>query len=320
MSLTRITLRQLEAMVAVADLRSFAAASARMGLTASAVSQLVAELESTLGFRVFDRSTRRVNLSSAGRDYLTSAETVLRHMQLAESAAADVRNRAAGVVRIGAPLVLAASVLPVAMRAFAARRPKVVVRIRDTAVDALVEAVASGDVDLAVGPDHATGDSVLREPVFDSPWVLWCAPTHPLARRKQLRWDELHSVPLVAAGRDHERSVAQMHINAAEGERVRPVDVVDNITTALGLAAQGLAVTLAPAYVETMAAGMGLVMRRVTEPETIRQVCIYRPTARSLPPAAEAFAEFLADWLRAWQAVKPARTATGRRRLSSPGG
>jgi DNA-binding transcriptional LysR family regulator len=69
-----------------------------------------------------------------------------------------------------------------------------------------------------------------------------------------------------------------------------------------------------------MASGMGLVMRRVTEPETIRQVCIYRPAVRSLPPAAEAFAEFLADWLRAWQAVKPARTVAGRRRLSSPGG
>ena len=314
MPLTRITLRQLEAMVAVADLHSFAGASARMALSASAVSQLVAELESTLGFRVFDRSTRRVNLSSAGRDYLTSAQTVLRHMQLADSAAADVRNRAAGVVRIGAPLVLAASVLPVAMREFAARRPKVVVRIRDTAVDALVDGVASGDVDLAVGPDHATGDLVLSEAVFDSPWVLWCAPTHPLARRRQLRWDELHNVPLVAAGRDHERSVAQMHVNAPEGERVRPVDVVDNITTALGLAAQGLAVTLAPAYVRTMAAGMGLVMRRVTRPETIRQVCIYRPAARALPPAAEAFAEFLTDWLRAWQAASTHAATPGKQR------
>jgi DNA-binding transcriptional LysR family regulator len=289
-----------------------------MGLTASAVSQLVAELESTLGFRVFDRSTRRVNLSSAGRDYLTSAETVLRHMQLADSAAADVRNRAAGVVRIGAPLVLAASVLPVAMRAFAARRPKVVVRIRDTAVDALVESVASGDVDLAVGPDHAAGDGVLSETVFDSPWVLWCSPEHPLARRRRLRWDELRNIPLVAAGRDHERSVAQMHINAPEGERVRPVDVVDNITTALGLAAQGLAVTLAPAYVQTMAAGMGLVMRRVTEPETIRQVCIYRPAARSLPPAAEAFAEFLRAWLQTWQSEPAVRTAGDRRVRPSP--
>jgi len=297
MSFTRVTLRQFEAFVAVAELRSFAAASERLGLTASAVSQLVAEMEATIGFRVFDRSTRKVNLSSAGRDFLPMAGTVLRHVQLAESAAGDVRNRAAGVVRVGAPLVIASAILPEAMRAFGRDRPKVVVRIRDTPVDALVPAVASGDVDLALGPDRAPGDTVAREPVFDSPWVLWCAPAHPFAKRKILRWKDLHDTPLVAAGRDHERSVAQMHMNAPEGERVRPVDVVDNITTALGLAAQGLAVTLAPAYVGVLAHKLGLVMRRVTEPETIRQVCIYRPTARTLPPAAEAFAEFLAQWL-----------------------
>ena len=49
---------------------------------------------------------------------------------------------------------------------------------------------------------------------------------------------------LVAAGRDHERSVAQMHANAPEGTRIHPVDIVDNISTALGIAAQGLAATL----------------------------------------------------------------------------
>ena len=68
MALTRFTLRQFEAFASVADMRSFAGASEQMGLSASAVSQLVAELESTLGFRVFDRSTRRVELSSAGRE------------------------------------------------------------------------------------------------------------------------------------------------------------------------------------------------------------------------------------------------------------
>lgn len=300
MPLTRVTLRQLEAFIAVADLRSFTAAGDRIGLTGSAVSQLVAELEATIGFRVFDRSTRKVNLSSAGRDFISSAQTVVRHMHVAESAAADVRNRAAGVVRVGAPLVIAGSILPAAIREFNKERPKVVVRIRDTAVDSLIESMESADLDLAVGPDRVTGKTVSRLPVFDSPWVLWCAASHPLASRRSLRWKDLHGTTLVAAGRDHERSVAQMHVNAPDGERVHPVDVVDNITTALGLAAQDVAVTLAPAYVGVLASRLGLVMRRVTEPETIRQVCIYQSTVRSVPPSADAFAEFLQAWLPEW--------------------
>jgi len=300
MALTRYTLRQLEAFVSVAEQRSFAAAAQRMGLTAQAVSQLVAELEAVLGFQLFERTTRRVGLSSAGQYFLGSAETVLRHVQAADSAAADVRNRAAGIVRVGAPQVLAGTAMPAAIRAYQAGRPRVVVRVKDLPVDLLVDAVVAGDVDLAVGPDRPTGEGVQRVPMFNSRWVLWCAPAHPLARRKKLRWTDLRGHALVAAGRDHERSVAQMHVDAPQDARVEPVDVVDNVSTALGIAAQGLAATLAPAYVAVAARPLGLVMRRVVDPETVREVCLYRPTVRTLSPAAEGFAEHLSQWLPGW--------------------
>lgn len=300
MPLARLSLRQLEAFVTVADQHSFSGAGDRLGLTAQAVSQLVAELETTLGFRLFDRTTRRVSLSAAGRDYLASAQTVLRHAQAAEKAADDVRNRAAGLVRVGAPLVLASTALPEAMREYARDRPKVIVRIRDIPVDRLVESVSAGDVDIAIGPDRATGTEVAAQPLFESPWVLWCSPTHPLAKRRRIQWADLREHPLVAAGRDHELSVEQMRLSTPEALRVSPVDVVDNISTALGIAAQGMAATLAPAYVGVLANGFGLVMRRVVGPETVRKICLYRPMNRALSPAAERFAEHLSDWLAGW--------------------
>jgi DNA-binding transcriptional LysR family regulator len=310
MPLTRYTLRQLEAFAAVAELHSFSGAAERMGLSAQAVSQLVAELEAVLGFRVFDRTTRRVVLSSAGRDFRAASETVLRHVQAAETAADDVRNRSAGVVRVGAPLVLASTALPAAIRAYAALRPKVVVRIRDLAVESLVDGVAAGDVDLAIGPDRPSGPEVGADALFDSPWVLWCAPSHPLAAQRALRWTDLTGVALVAAGRDHERSVAQMRLGEPDAAaRVAPVQVVDHISTAMGMAAHGLAATLAPSYVGVLARAWGLVMRRVLDPETVRKVCLYRPTARTLSPAAEGFAEHLAGWLPLW--MRSHRTGPG---------
>ena len=139
-------------------------------------------------------------------------------------------------------------------------------------------------------------------PAFDSPWVLWCTPDHPLARRRRVRWTDLRDTPLVAAGRDHERSVAQMRLSAPPDARITPIDVVDNVTTALGVAAQGLAATLTPGYVAALAHSFGLVMRRVVSPETIRQVCVYRPLSRAASPAAEGFAQFLMEWLPQWNA------------------
>lgn len=312
MPLIRYTLRQLEAFVTVAELLNFSASAERMGLTSQAVSQLVAELEALLGFRVFDRTTRRVELSSGGRDFLASAQSVLHHVNFAEGVADDVRNRAAGIVRIGAPLVLASAVLPSAIRDFAAKRPKIVIRIRDLPVDSLIDTLSMGDVDLAVGPDRPVSNDVWSQPLFDSPWVLWCSPDHPLANRRKVRWDDLRDHALVAAGRDHEISVSLMHRNAPEGSRIMPMHVVDNISTAMGIAAQGLAATLAPAYVGVMAKSFGLVMQRVVEPEVIRKVCLYKPKTRQLTPAAEGFAIHLAEWLSRWAKRKHQGTGSSR--------
>jgi len=300
MPLTRYTLRQFEAFVTVAELLSFGASAERMGLTAQAVSQLVAELEALLGFRLFDRTTRRVALSSGGRDFLASAQSVLHHVESADSAADDVRNRAAGVVRIGAPLVLASAVLPAAIRDFSANRPKISVRIRDVPVDSLIDAVVTGDVDLAVGPDRPVSADVSSAPLFDSPWVLWCAADHPLAKKRKVGWEDLRDHALVAAGRDHEISVSLMHRTTPEGSRIKPVQVVDNISTAMGIASQGLAATLAPAYVGVMAQSFGLMMKRVVEPEVIRKVCLYRSSIRQPSTAAEGFAMHLSRWLASW--------------------
>lgn len=315
MAFTRITLRQIEVFLAAAETSSFTSAASRLGLTVQAVSQQVAELENLVGFRLFDRTTRRVALSGSGRDFLGPAETMLRHARAAESAADDLRHRASGVVRIGAPLVLASAVLPSATREYAQMRPKVVIRIRDVPVDGLVAAVAAGDVDLAIGPDHASEEAVVAEPLFDSAWVLWCSADHALARqRTPIRWADLREVPLVAAGRDHERNVAQMQLSAPEGQRVTPVDVVDNISTALGIAAQGLAATLAPAYVGVLADLFGLQMRRVIDPETVRKICLYRSAARTLSPAADGVAAFLAGWLARWHAAQLERRPAKRAR------
>lgn len=297
MGLPRFTLRQLDAFVAVAELLSFKAAGERLALTPSAVSQLVGELESLLAFRLFERHTRQVALLPAGQEFLGSARAVLEQMRRAALAADDVRQRAAGVVRVAAPPVIAALLLPPALADYRRQRPKVVVRLVDTPVEWLVDRVASGEADLAVGPGRTCGEAVQRELLFDSPWVLWCRPDHPLAARRTVRWSALRGVPLVAAGRDHEHHVERMRPGLPESERIAPVEVVDQISTALGLAAAGLAAAVSPAYVGVLAERLGLVMRRIVAPEAVRPVCLYRSTHRA-SPAAEGLADHLGVQLK----------------------
>jgi DNA-binding transcriptional LysR family regulator len=141
---------------------------------------------------------------------------------------------------------------------------------------------------------------------------MWCAPSHPLSARRRVQWQQLRDVPIVATGRDHERAVDQMLADLPVEARIVPADVVDNVTTAFGIASRGLAVTLAPAYVAPLARTFGLVMKRIVEPETIREVCLYRSTERALSPPAAGFADFLLPWLKRWDRETQADTRVKR--------
>jgi DNA-binding transcriptional LysR family regulator len=303
MAFTRITVRQFETFLAVVEYHSIAGAAERLGLTPSAVSQLLAEFEGELGFRLFDRTTRRLSLSSAGKDFLPCADSWMRHLRSAEQTARDIRDRAVGVIRVGAPLVLASTAIPAAITEYEAIRPKVIVRLCDTPAQRLVDSVVDGDVDFAVGPDHPVGSRVELKGVFESPWVIWCAPTSPLAERRRIQVEDLRKVKFVQGGRDDKWDLERMIAGLPGDSPVVPFDVFDNATTAFGMAAQGRVVTMAPGYVAPLARMYGLVMKRMAKPEAIREVCIYSPNHRMLSPAAEGFRTFLTQWLPKWNAA-----------------
>lgn len=286
----------------VADLQSFSLAARRLNLTASAVSLLVRDLEREVGFSLFDRTTRSVALSKAGRDLLPAAQQSLRQVQALVITANDIQNRSTGIVRVAAPLIVAHAMLPAAMAEYRQLHPQVSVRPVDCNVEDLVRMVDEDHADLAIGPDRPTSDDVRRVSLYVSPWVLWCSPSHPLARRRRVTWAMLAGESVIAAGRDYETRVAEALQDTATVERFVPTYVVDNITTSLGIAATGLGVTLSPMYVSVVANRLGLVMKHVDAPRIEREFCLYLPRRRSLTPAILDFSEFLAGHLRAHRA------------------
>lgn len=296
--LIRFSPRQIEAFLAIADLESFSRAAARLNLSPSAVSGLIAELEAVIGFVLFERTTRKVTLSGAGRQFLPSAQSAMRQLQLTTAAANDIARRRVGLVRVAAPLVVASVIVPPVLAEFSKLYPNVSVRLADTPVDRLGPSLAEGEVDLAVGADRAPPAGVVSERLFPSPWVLWCSPESQFAKRRFVRWGDLIGVELCTAGRDHEQSVAQMTLDQPADKRVTPTQIVDNMSTALGLAAANLAVTASPAYVRPLAEKFGLQMKRIIDPEVMRHLTIFKPERRAMSPATEALAGFLSERLR----------------------
>ena len=96
----------MQAFVLVADLRGFAPAARKLGLSASGVTRLVAALEERVGARLLQRTTRSVALTDVGARYLARARCTLADVEEAETSASAERTRPAGRRVVSAPLGL----------------------------------------------------------------------------------------------------------------------------------------------------------------------------------------------------------------------
>lgn len=282
-----ITLRQVSAFAAVAELGSFTAAATRLHLTQSALSVLVRELERQLGTRLFDRHTRRVLLTETGAALLPRAERLLVDVEQATADVAAVRDKRRGRLRLAMPQLIASTLGAQAIAAFHRRHPDIDIELHDTPTDQLVARVLSGDAELAIGVEVPSGDDIERRVLLrDRHWLV-CPPSHRLAQLKRVRWQDLQGEPFIAPTRDFMRWLEPV----LPSPELRPAvaHTVAYVSTALGLVAAGLGVTMVPTYGQPLARAWGLMLKPLVAPVFERDVQIYSSRGRSLSPAAEAF-------------------------------
>lgn len=137
----------LRVLAAVVAAGGFAAGAERLGLAKSAVSRRVRELEDRLGARLFDRTTRRVQLTEAGREFHDRAVELLAGLEDAEEAATSASGELKGRIRIAAPVSFTTHCLAPAVAQFLQRHPGVTLSI-DTD-DRMVDLLRDG-FDLAI--------------------------------------------------------------------------------------------------------------------------------------------------------------------------
>ncbi|MDM0106126.1 LysR substrate-binding domain-containing protein [Variovorax sp. J22R24] len=294
-----LTLRQLRAFAAVAETGSFTAAATTLHLTQSALSVLVRELEREMGVQLFDRHTRRVLLSEAGREFQPAVQRLLGDLAGAVADVTDLRDKKRGVLRLAAPQLMACTLMPRVIAAYRERHPHIDVRLADTLPEHLLDGVLSGEVELAVGQDVAVDAAIERRTLFrDRHWLI-CLPSHPFARRRKVRWSELGPYTFIAPTRDfRQRVLPELEADAREFMLRATTQEVSYMTTALGMVASGLGITVCPTYSASLVRAHGLQMVRLDQPDFHREVCVYGASKRSLSPAAASFVELLEGFVQ----------------------
>jgi DNA-binding transcriptional LysR family regulator len=194
-------LRELQAVLAVAELGSFRRAAAALGFTQSALSHQVSALETALGQSLFHRPGGRaqVRLTPAGEAVCRRARRALSEV---EAVAADAEQAARGEsvrVRVGVTQTSAAEIMPGALRAFRDDHPgvEVVLVAADEPQDSR-DALRRGELDLAFSYDSETDEYVAAIPVVADPWVILTRRDSAVAGLDRPGFDALEGQDLVA--------------------------------------------------------------------------------------------------------------------------
>ncbi|MEJ3658366.1 LysR family transcriptional regulator [Actinomycetes bacterium KLBMP 9759] len=286
-----VELQQMRYVVAVADTSSFTRAAERCLVVQSALSHQIARLERELGARLFERTSRRVQLTPAGAAFLPAARQCL---DAAERAAAEVAA-AVGEIRgrltVGLISTVAAVDVPRALREFRHRFPHVRIGLRAGASDDLLEYVRQGAVEIAfLGlPTTARLEGVEGRELARDRLVAVVAPDHPLAGEMSVGLERLAAEPFVdlppkTAGRIQ----SDQAFEAAGLTR----DVAFEVTTAYltaRLVEEGLGIALLPsAFVPQLT---GVTTIEVTDAPARVEYVIWSRAGRT--PAASAFLSIL---------------------------
>ena len=191
-----VELRHLRSFVAVAEELNFTRAAERLHLAQPALSAQIRQLEQRVGARLFERTTRRVALTPAGRALLDEAPALLDGMDAALRAARMAAAGETGALTVGLLATAALDVTPRILRAFARERPKVAVSVRNFDFADPSGGVRTGDADLAMVWLPFRDDGLACDPLFDDRRVALLASDHPLASHEQLEVAELLAEPM----------------------------------------------------------------------------------------------------------------------------
>ncbi len=293
-----VTFRQIQAFLAVSEHGTFTRAAERLHVAQPALSQLVRELERELGIRLFDRTTRRVELTEGGRDFHGASEKISQDLDIAIRNANDLAERRRGRIVVAAPPLLAAVILPQAIAELHARHPGIQVAIIDARTDTIVEAVRLGQADCGLGTFAAVEDGIERVPLARDSLMLFCASGSRFAGGGAIAWSELKDQPLITLTRDSGiRLLVEVGYEAAQIP-LQPVYEVSQITTVLALVEAGLGIAVLPTYARTVATDRNVVARPLLDPTISRDIVMIRRSGRSIAPAVAAFESVIRGCVR----------------------
>ncbi len=261
----QIELRQLRYFVAVAEELNFTRAARRLNVVQQSLSSAIARLESSVGFKLFERSSRAVTLTERGSQWLPHAREALAAVERARTAARDLATGSAGTLRVGLAATAAVEFTPAVLRAFAERHPGVRVLTEHYGFEDPAGGLRDRATDVAVvrPPFAATGLDL--SVVASEPRYAAVAEEHRLAHRATVTFDELLDEPWIEIVESDPVWCAFWRVSERRATPPRFAAYGRTLDDLLEAARAGRAIGLVPASVANSQNWPGLAFIEVTD-------------------------------------------------------
>lgn len=284
------SLRQLRVFVTVAQAKSFSRAGEMIGLSQSAVSHSVKELEQQTGVRLLDRTTREVILTEAGQQLAARLARLLDELSSTLRDVGRVGQQLSGTVRAAASQTISAHLIPHCIAQSNQCYPDINFVLHDRPQQWVLESIRQGEVDFGIVIDPGPVSDLECEVVLSEPFLLLCRNDSPLAAQTSVTWQALEGAKLVL--QDY-ASGSRPLIDAALADQQVNATIVQEIghpATLFPMVEAGIGISVLPALALPLPQGSQLTVKRFT-PAVERKLMLVRRKNRSLSGAAQAIWE-----------------------------
>lgn len=279
----------LEAFTGVARTGSFSQAAEQLFLTQPAVSKRISQLEASLNTRLFDRYTRHIQLTEAGRALLPRAEAILQDLKDTERLIRNLSGSISGRLSIGTSHHIGLHYLPPVLRQFRANHSQVSLSIQFFDSEQAYKAIQKGEIELAcITLPNTTKDSSLysHEVLWPDPLCFVASYDHPLTTKKSVDLTEIatYDAILPADNTVTHRVVAQLF--QSHKLNITPIMETNYLETIKMMVAVGLGWSILPIK---MVDSQQIHTIPVEAPSMERRLGITYASNRTLSNAAQAF-------------------------------
>jgi len=288
-----INIEGLQALLKVAELGNFREAADALFISQSALSRRISKLEQHLSVRLLNRTTRRVQLTAIGRNFIPQARRLVEELETSLNSLRTIGKHGAGQVVVACIPSAAIGLLPSIVSRYSALYPHNRIRILDVHVNDVAQAVAAGEAHFGISVANADRYELEAEPLMVDPFIVVCHRECTLATKKKVKWAELSSQHVIAAGRlDGNRALLDFGLPARVLRQHWLYEVQQSFFTGFALAAQGVGVVVAPRLAMPSENRL-LVSRPLVDPVVSRRIVLIRRHKLRLSPAAQEFLALL---------------------------